>query len=90
MNLPGWVIGLDFEKAFDSLSWEFIQKTVEKFCFGNFFCKWINNIYTDPSLIIKNNGWLTNKIAMEKGIRQRCPLSALLFFLSVKFLSTNL
>ena len=36
-NSPGSVIGLGFEKAFDSLSWEFMQKTVEKFGFGEFF-----------------------------------------------------
>ena len=89
-NIPAAVIGLDFEKAFDSLNWEFMLKTVKKFGFGNFFCKWINILYTKPTLIVKNNGWTTKNIFMEKGIRQGCPLSALLFILSVECLSSNL
>ena len=30
-NLPGLMVTIDFEKAFDSLSWNFLIKTLEKF-----------------------------------------------------------
>ena len=60
-----------------------MQKVVKKFGFGNFFSTWIIILYNDPYLMIKNNGWLSNRIPMLKGIRQGCPLSALLFILSV-------
>ena len=33
-NLPGLMVTIDFEKAFDSLSWNFLFKTFEKFNFG--------------------------------------------------------
>ena len=33
-NLPGLMVTIDFEKAFDSLSWNFLFKTLEKFNFG--------------------------------------------------------
>ena len=35
-NLPGLTVTIDFEKAFDSLSWNFLFKTLEKFNFGEF------------------------------------------------------
>ena len=89
-GLPGAIISLDFEKAFDSLNWNFMQKVVKKFGFGNFFSTWITILYNDPSLVIKNNGWLSNRIPMLKGIRQGCPLSALLFILSVECLAVKM
>ena len=33
-NLKGLIISIDFKKAFGSLSWEFILKTLELFDFG--------------------------------------------------------
>lgn len=33
-NVPGLLLLIDFEKAFDSLSWSFIQKTLTYFNFG--------------------------------------------------------
>ena len=39
---PGLAIMIDFEKAFDSVSFSFIQNTLEIFVFGPNFRKWIN------------------------------------------------
>ena len=41
-NLPGMVMLIDFEKAFDSISWSFIRKTLEFFEFGPDIIKWID------------------------------------------------
>ena len=32
-NIPGILVSLDFKKAFDSLEWEFIMKTLDVFSF---------------------------------------------------------
>ena len=40
-NYPGMLLLIDFEKAFDSVSWEFLFKVIEYFNFGNSFMKWI-------------------------------------------------
>ena len=42
-NIPGLLICIDFEKAFDSVSWEFLNKALQAFNFGESFQKWINN-----------------------------------------------
>ena len=49
-NIPGLLMLIDFEKAFDTISWNFIQKTLKIFNFGNSIQKWVrlfqNNIYS--------------------------------------------
>jgi len=38
-KLPGLLLFIDFEKAFDSLEWDFLEKCLEKFNFGPDFRK---------------------------------------------------
>ncbi len=86
-NIPGLIVCLDFEKAFDTLEWDFLFKTLEKYNFGKNFIKWIKTLYTDPRIIVKNNGWMSREIEIKRGVRQGCPISALLFILCVEMLS---
>ena len=90
LEIGGLVIFLDFEKAFDSLEWKFMFQTLEKFGFSTDFVNWIKTIYNSPTAIIKNNGWLSQKINLQRGIKQGCPLSALLFIIATEILSINL
>ena len=78
---------LDFKKAFDSVEWTFLFSTLKKFNFCREFIQWIKILYTGPKAIIKNNGYLSNKINIKHGIRQGCPVSALLFTLVIEILS---
>ena len=41
-NIPGLLLLVDFEKAFDSIEWCFIEKTLEFYNFGPRFKKSIN------------------------------------------------
>jgi len=88
-NNPGIIVGLDLEKAFDSLEWLFMISTLKKFNFGDNFIRWIQIIYNKPCTIFKNNGWLTGEVHPTRGIRQGCPVSALLFILSVEILASR-
>ena len=40
-NIPGLLIFIDFEKAFDSVEWDFLFKCLEDFNFGSDFLRWI-------------------------------------------------
>ena len=40
--------------------------------------------------MIKNNGWLSDKVPLKRGIRQGCPVSALLFIIMVEILALKL
>ena len=67
-NNSGILLMLDFEKAFDTVEWPFLFKVLEKFNFGNQFIKWIKILYKNPYTTIKNNGWLSDKFPLKRGI----------------------
>ena len=87
-NLPGLMVTTDFEKAFDSLSWNFLFKSLEKFNFGESFMKWIRLLYTNISSCIMNNGVATPLFSIRRGVRQGDPLSPYLFILALETLLT--
>ena len=89
-NTDGILLFADFQKAFDSIEWNFLFKTLEKFNFGDKFIKWIKILYTNPNFCIKNNGWISRKCKMQRGIRQGCPVSALLFLFAMEVLNEKI
>lgn len=52
--------------------------------------KWANIIYTNPIFKMKNNGWLSKTCTMTRGIRQGCPLSALLYLFVAEILAIKI
>ena len=75
---------IDFEKAFDKLNWTFLQKALTQFGFGETFKLWVKILYSDIESCIINNGITSNYFEIKAGVRQGCPLSALLFLVAVE------
>ena len=44
-HIPGILIFIDFEKAFDSLEWKFLINCLEAFNFGSNFLRWVKLFY---------------------------------------------
>ena len=86
-NIPGLLLFLDFEKAFDTLEWAFIHKTLRYFNFGPSLIKWIKVFYCNIESCILNNGWTSNFFQLSRGVRQGCPLSPYIFILSVEVMA---
>ena len=42
---PCLVFMADFEKAFDTVKWDFLKTSLKHFGFGPHFCKWISTLY---------------------------------------------
>jgi hypothetical protein len=86
----GIIFTSDFQKAFDSLEWNFILKTLDYFKFGPSFKQWVETIYKLPVCKIKNNGHISETINISRGVRQGCSLSALLFVLCIEMLGITI
>ena len=81
MEKHGALIFLDQGKAFDRVDHKFLFKTLEAFVLGKNFINWGKVLYRDIQSMVKVNGFLTDPINITRGIRQCCPLSALLYIL---------
>ena len=90
LEVDGSLICLDFEKAFDSVNWYFMLSALKKFNFGDNFIRWVEILYNDPTISVKNNGHISSKFKAERGIRQGCPVSALLFILVVEIMAIKI
>ena len=85
-GLSAAIISLDQEKAFDQVNHGFLQRVLERFNFGPHFRRWVTIAYTDIKFRVINNGWVSSAIALERGVRQGCLLSPLLYCLVVETL----
>ena len=63
---------------------------MQKFGFGDEFIRWVEILYKNPKASVKVNGWISNEFSIFRGIRQGCPVSALIFILCVEILAVNI
>lgn len=75
---------VDFEKAFDSLSWEYLDSVMKKMEFGTKFRRWIIKCLSSARVSVLINGSAATEFSMERGVRQGDPLSPFLFIIAVK------
>ena len=73
------MICIDFKKAFDTVSRDFLFRTLTSVGFGPSFLQWIYTIYNKISSCVIKNGFSTQPFPVERGVRQGDPLSAYLF-----------
>ena len=72
-DMPGLLLLVDFEKAFDSISWSFLYKVLEFFGFGNSI-SWIKTLYKNAKLKVNQGGNFSSSFTIKRGCRQGDPL----------------
>lgn len=87
---PEVVISLDAEKAFDGVEWPYLFSSLQHFGFCNKFISWIKLLYSSPQASVCTNTQRSTLFPLFRGARQGCPLSPLLFTLSIEPLSIAL
>ena len=78
---------INFEKAFDSLQWNFLFKVLEIMNFGLMFWKWIQTFNSNITNSVMNNGHASDFFQLYRGGQQGCSLSGLLFVLAIELLA---
>ena len=68
-NIPGLLLFIGFQKAFDRVEWEFLIESLKKFNFGRDFLQWVKSFYKNIKSCVKNNGVSSNFFTLERGVR---------------------
>ena len=76
---PVMVFKVDFEKAYDSVSWSFLDYMLSRLGFCTKWRQWIAACLQSASISILVNGSPTKEFAPTRGLRQGDPLAPLLF-----------
>ena len=72
---------VDFQEAFDTVSWEFLSEVLKFFNFEHDFKRWIDVLNKTVQASILQSGYLSEFFNIQRGCRQCDPIAPYLFLL---------
>ncbi len=81
---PEAVISLDAQKAFDRIERDYLISALGRFGFGRNFIKWVSILYLSPTATVRTNSTSSAPFLLQRGTRQGCPLSPILFAIAIE------
>ena len=88
-EIPGLLVLIDFEKAFDSISWKFLYSVLKFLGFGTSILKWIKTFNNDIKATIVQCGITSEFLDIERRCRQGDPISSYEFILCALMITCN-
>jgi exonuclease III len=89
-NEDSVLISLDAKKAFDSVDHQYIEETLQIYGFGNEFIKTFKTLYNGLTARVMVNGYSSNAINIQRGVKQGDALSCAIFIICIDPLLRNL
>ncbi len=89
-KLPGVILSIDFGKAFDSLNWNLLFKSLKHVNLRNTFISYVKTMYTDIESTVLNNDNTSKYFKLQRGLRPGCPLSAYLSIIALETLANKI
>lgn len=86
-RIPSLIVALDAEKAFDKLEISYLQSLLQRMNFGPHFLRAIRTLYAHPLTQLSVNRFRSDDFCLTRGTRQGCPLSPILFAISLESLA---
>jgi hypothetical protein len=84
---PGVICKMDLEKTYDHVNWDFLLYMLKRCSFGGKWCSWIAHCISSMLFSVLVNGSSNGFFSSSRGLRQRDPLSVLLFVFVMEALS---
>jgi hypothetical protein len=78
------ILKVDFEKAYDSVDWGFLDYMLRRFGFGDKWCVWMKTCVCSGNMSVFVNGNPTEEISIIRGLKQGDPLAPFLFLIVVE------
>ncbi|KAK9057748.1 hypothetical protein SSX86_022586 [Deinandra increscens subsp. villosa] len=83
-RLPSLIFKIDFEKAFDTVDWDFLDSMLEQMEFPRRWRSWVRGCLGATRTSVLVNGSPTWEFKCERGVRQGDPLSPFLFLIAME------
>ena len=81
---PLALLSIDQEKAFDRVDHSYLFKVLKENNVGDQMVKWVRLMYDKPSSRVLVNHTLSDPFPIDRSVRQGCPLSPILYTLSIE------
>ena len=89
-DTPIAILSIDAEKAFDRVETDSLIAAMSYFNFGESFKKWTKICFTNATACVTNNGYVSDRFKVTRGVKQGGCCSAFYFLVFIETLANKL